>query len=306
MPRTKRDDFVGARHHVMNRGVRQGSIFFTDLHCMRFLELVGEAIERFGIRVSAYVLMSNHYHLQVESVRGNLSAAMRMISQEYTQYVNKSSGWDGPVFRGRFKNKVIMNDAHWHYLPIYMHLNPVKARMVTHASQYLWSSHDVYCGEVRSPDWLDTHDLMAGYGGEKGYVALFNDVLKGRESAPDEFENVLFENRKVQNIRKPKVAKHNTFRTPAAALREVAELTGVSMYQLKTIGRGRSGNMPRALAVWWLVFGAELPPGEAAKKLGMTPNAASKILSKFRLEGVSYKSDKLWNWKMELESRKEQ
>lgn len=263
-------------------------------------------MHRFGIRVSSYVLMGNHYHLQVESVRGNLSAAMRMISQEYTQFVNKTSGWDGPVFRGRFKNTVVMDETHWHYLPVYIHLNPVKARLVAYASQYLWSSHSVYCGELKSPEWLDTSDLMAGYGGTDGYVALYRDVLGGREMAPEEFQQILFENRGVQKIKKSGAVKRKTFRTPTAAMREVAELTGVSVSALKSVGRGRSGNGPRALAVWWLVFGAELGPTGAAKKLVMTPNAVSKILSKFRLESSSYKSDELWRWKRELELKKEQ
>jgi REP element-mobilizing transposase RayT len=290
----------------MNRGARHGAIFFSDRHCMRFLELVAQAAEQYGIRIHAYVLMSNHYHLLLESVRGNLSAAMRMISQEYTQFVNQSSGWDGPVFRGRFKNKVVMDDAHWHYLPVYMHLNPVKARLVTHASQYLWSSHEVYCGNVKSPDWLDTRDLMAGYGSPEGYVTLYRDVLEGRQMAPDEFEDVLFENRRTQKRKTAVAVKHRAFRTPTEAMREVAELTGVPVSQLKAVGRGRAGNAPRALAVWWLVFGAERSPGEAARKLGMTANAASKILSKFRLSDTGYQSDNLWRWKAELESRKEQ
>lgn len=304
MPREKRDDFVGACHHVMNRGVRQGAIFYSEQHCIRFLELVEEAVERFGIRVYAYVLMSNHYHLQVESVRGNLSAAMRMISQEYTQYVNKLSGFDGPVFRGRFKNKLVMNDAHWHYLPVYMHLNPVKARMVSHAGQYLWSSYSSFAGETVAPGWLSVSEMQEGYGGAKGYLELHRDVVEGREAEPDEFESILFENRGAQKIKLPKVAKHKPFRTPTAALREISDLTGVSVAHLKQTGRGRVGNAPRALALWWLVFGAELGPTEAARKLNMTPNAASKILSKFRLEGTSYKSTELWDWKQQLEEKR--
>ena len=187
MPRAKRDDFPGARHHVMNRGVRHGAIFYSDHHCIRFLELLEAAVERFGIRLVAYVLMGNHYHLLLESVRGNLSAAMKMISQEYTQFVNQSPGWEGPVFRGRFKSKLVIDDGHWHHLPMYMHLNPVRARMVTHASQYTWSSQTAYSGETNPPAWLDTGDLMDGYGGPAEYNELLEEVVQGRQPAPEEF-----------------------------------------------------------------------------------------------------------------------
>ena len=70
----------GARHHVMNRGVRLHDIFFADESCAVFLELVGEAVERCAIRVHGYALTPNHFHLMVESVRGNLSEAMKLIS----------------------------------------------------------------------------------------------------------------------------------------------------------------------------------------------------------------------------------
>ena len=290
----------------MNRGVRHGAIFNSDHHCIRFLELLEAAVERFGIRLVAYVLMGNHYHLLLESVRGNLSAAMKMISQEYTQFVNQSPGWEGPVFRGRFKSKLVIDDGHWHHLPMYMHLNPVRARMVTHASQYTWSSQTAYSGETIPPAWLDTGDVMDGYGGPAGYNELLEEVVQGRQPAPEEFSQVLFERTgRAQNFKFQPV-KPEAFRTPTAAIDEVAELVGVSVRELKQPVRGRGGNPARALALWWLVFGAELGSGAAGRHLGMSPNAASKTLAKWKQQGPGFKSEQLWIWRQELENRKKE
>lgn len=306
MPRQKREDYAGAKHHVMNRGVRHGAIFFNDAYCLKFLSILESVVERFGIKVCAYVLMSNHYHLMVESVRGNLSEAMRMLSQEYTQFVNRSPGWDGPVFRGRFKNKIVYDDAHWSYLPLYLHMNPVRARMVTHAAQYIWSSHDVYCGEAIAPDWLSPDEVLEGLCGCEGYDEMFRAVQQGREMAPAEFAGILFERGGPNTGKKPRAAKHKTCRTPAAALKEVAELTGVTVTQLKTSTRGRGGNGPRALALWWLVYGAELGVKDAGLRLGMSSTASSKIMAKWKPGESSYSTQQLWDWKNELDTRKAQ
>jgi hypothetical protein len=249
--------------------------------------------------------MGNHYHLMVESIRGNLSAAMRMLSQEYTQFVNRSPGWEGPVFRGRFKNQVVYDEAHWHYLPIYLHMNPVRARMVAHAGQYFWSSHDEFCGYGKPPIWLSPDDLLNGYGGHSGYLELFEEVQQGRSQAPDEFRCALFEHSGAGvGKKKPKLATPKAFRTPTAALQEVSELTSVPVKQLKASVIGRRGNAPRALALWWLVYGAGLGTAEAGRKLGMKPSTASQSLSKWGRNTACYQNDELWNWRKELETRK--
>ena len=139
-------------------------MFYNEECCRQFLDLVGRAVERFGIVVHAYVLMPNHFHLLVESVYENLSAALKLVSQEYTQYLNRTPGFDGSVFRGRFASKLVQDETHWHYLPIYFHLNSVRARMTMNLDDYAWSSHAAYLGETRFPEWLNTTDVMSAYG----------------------------------------------------------------------------------------------------------------------------------------------
>ena len=85
--------------------------------------------------------MPNHFHLMVESVYGNLSDAMKLLSARHVQEMNRRPGWDGSLFRGRFHSKVVYEDAHWQHLLAYVHLNPVEARLAMTPTQYQWTSH---------------------------------------------------------------------------------------------------------------------------------------------------------------------
>ena len=119
MPRPVRLDWPGCRHHVMNRGARREPVFLDDTACAAFVGFVSELPRRFGLLVHAYALMPNHYHMLVESTRGRLSDAMGFLGSRYALWLNaRHRGWDGPVFRGRFRSVAVEREEHWHHLPI--------------------------------------------------------------------------------------------------------------------------------------------------------------------------------------------
>jgi REP element-mobilizing transposase RayT len=105
MARSPRFDFPGAWHHVMNRGARRTPVFRADEHCYLFYSILEETITNFEIEVHAFSLMPNHYHLLIRSRHGNLSDSMQYLSGTYTRKVNLLRRWDGPIFRGRFKEQ---------------------------------------------------------------------------------------------------------------------------------------------------------------------------------------------------------
>ncbi|MGI8819827.1 MAG: transposase [Chthoniobacterales bacterium] len=97
MARKARVEFDGALYHVLERGDRQESIFSDDADRERFLETLGEACERTGWRVHAYVLLSNHYHLMIETPQANLVAGMRWRSGRWRNLCHAAQG-EGEVF----------------------------------------------------------------------------------------------------------------------------------------------------------------------------------------------------------------
>ncbi|MBU0728624.1 MAG: transposase, partial [Proteobacteria bacterium] len=128
----------------MNRGRRGENIFADKEDYETFLAVLQETSGMFGIEVSAYCLMSNHYHLLVHTPEGNLSRAMRHVNGVYTQRYNRRWKIDGQLFRGRYKSVLVEADSHLLELLRYIHRNPVRAGICKTANDYDWSSHAGY------------------------------------------------------------------------------------------------------------------------------------------------------------------
>jgi len=156
MPRPLRIEYPHAWYHVMNRGAGYRKIFTSDYHRKLFLQCLEEATEMFGIQIHAFCLMDNHYHLLVCTPNANLSRAMRHINGVYTQRFNRTRKTDGPLFRGRYKAKLIDEDCYQLLVSRYIHLNPVEAKLVKKPNDYRWSSYKAYLGQQDKPNWLMT------------------------------------------------------------------------------------------------------------------------------------------------------
>jgi len=163
MARPIRIEFPGAVYHVMARGNERRAVFFDDEDRRRFLDTLAEMVLQFGVRVHAYCLMPNHYHLIVETPRANLSRALGWLQVSYTVRFNRRHRRSGHLFQGRYKAQVVEADSYAQALVLYVHLNPVRPRRRTaplpadrasELNRYRWSSHRAYAGLERRPDWL--------------------------------------------------------------------------------------------------------------------------------------------------------
>jgi putative transposase len=146
MSRPLRIEYENAWYHVMNRGANGQLIYQHDAHRELFLTLLEEIQVRYGVELHAYCLMGNHYHLLVRTPRANLGRAMRHLDGVYTQHYNKSMSRDGVLFRGRYKACLIDADSYLIEVSRYIHLNPVRAKLISRPEQYLWSSYRAYIG----------------------------------------------------------------------------------------------------------------------------------------------------------------
>jgi putative transposase len=202
MARPLRVSVPGAWYHVIARGIERRSIFRTEAYYRKFEVLLASLVERFGARLHTYALMPNHYHLQIETPRQNLSEAIRWLNISYAIWFNRKARRKGPLLEGRFK--AVIHDpgeAGW-TIHEYIHLNPVRAErfgtsrsnqerptaeqiaaMATELREFKWSSYRAYAGHAPVPKWLTTEAVLAWAPGRtlgvkrEEYRARFTDMI---------------------------------------------------------------------------------------------------------------------------------
>ena len=170
MPRKLRVQYPGAIYHVMNRGDRRGKIFCDDEDRRRFLKTLAQACEKTGWHVHAYCLMSNHFHLVVETPQPNLVPGMKWLLGTYTIRFNRRRKEFGHLFSGRYKSLIVDGSATGYLKSVcdYVHLNPVRAHLLRSKQPleaYRWSSYPEY---LQAPGkrvaWLRVDRLLGQWG----------------------------------------------------------------------------------------------------------------------------------------------
>lgn len=155
-----RMQFPGAFYHVTSRGNEQRNVFSDNQDRERFLSYLESAVERYGAVVHVWCLMENHYHLFLETPRGNLSQIMRHLNGAYTTSFNVRHQRSGHLFQGRYKAIVVEADSYALELSRYIHLNPVRAKLTEKPEDYSWSSYRGYIGREATPPWLTTARIL--------------------------------------------------------------------------------------------------------------------------------------------------
>lgn len=155
MARKPRIHVDGALYHVMLRGNGGQTIFLSDDDRDAFEALVAEGVSRFGHRIHAYCWMGNHVHLAIQVADTPLSKIMQNLAFRYTRFINRREERIGHLFQGRFKALLVDADSYLLELVRYIHLNPVRAKLVADPADYRWSGHLAYLGQVHKP-WLTT------------------------------------------------------------------------------------------------------------------------------------------------------
>lgn len=163
MARPLRIEFPGALYHITSRGDGREDIYRGKADRRVFLELLAEVCERFNWWGHAYCLMTNHYHLLIETPDGNLSKSMRHLNGVYTQRFNDLHERCGHVFQGRYKAIIVQKDAYLKELSRYIVLNPVRANMVPGPEDWPYSSYRATIADAPCPDWLRRDWLLSAF-----------------------------------------------------------------------------------------------------------------------------------------------
>jgi putative transposase len=189
MARPLRIEYPGAFYHVTSRGNEQKDVFKSQRDRHKFLEYLESATTRYGAILHAYCLMSNHYHLLLETPGGNLSQIMRHINGAYTTYFNVKRKRAGHLFQGRYKAILVEADEYLVELSRYIHLNPVRVGIVERPEQYQWSSYQSYAGHSKPQAWLRTGFILGCFAkrtedAHKKYRTFVEDRLGKEYESP--------------------------------------------------------------------------------------------------------------------------
>ena len=195
MARPPRIERPEAWYHLTSRGIERRPIFTDQRDHAHFVELLPALVERFAVRLHAYVLMPNHYHLLLETPQPNLSMAMQWLNLSYSVWFNRRHHRCGPLFQGRFKAIIFDPQTTALTLSRYLHLNPVRirslgldktsqealraglsdkpqpeliARRLALLRAHRWSSYPAYASRKTAPPWLSVAPVLSYLGRGKG------------------------------------------------------------------------------------------------------------------------------------------
>ncbi len=197
MARPLRIQYPGAFYHVTCRGNERKKIFLDDEDRLRFLALLAESLEIYRVVLHAYAMMTNHFHLLIETVNANLSEFMRRFNIAYTSWFNNHHRRCGHLYQGRYKAFVVDADNYLLGLSRYLHLNCVRTgdlRSVGYNEQwvcladYRWSSLPGYLYEKKVVNFVEYDLVLSLAGGRRAYREFMSTGLRAGVGNP--FEDI--------------------------------------------------------------------------------------------------------------------
>jgi REP element-mobilizing transposase RayT len=311
MARLLRVEYKGAIYHVTVRSNSGGKLYRDDRDREYWLYRLSESAEMHGVKLHLYCIMHNHFHLLVETPRGNLGRFMHSLLTGYTIFFNRRHRAHGHVTQGRYGARLVSGDDYLLKLGRYIHLNPVKVKAVRKLplgdrikvlEEYRWSSFLAYVGRQKQPAWLSVEPMMALVGGRAAdrqkqyehYVeagvadddAEFQLELKrsARSIGDTEFREDV-DRRYAEVLRKTRRPEDAALRqtrtysgTPEVVLKAVATAAGVEVTEL---ARRRRESPLKAITASLLVRHAGLTQRDIAPLLGLS--AGSSVCCQIRL-----------------------
>ncbi|MGZ5450494.1 MAG: transposase [Thermoanaerobaculia bacterium] len=247
---------------MTSRGNERRPIFRSDRDRRAFLDFLGQAAQRFGWSVTAWVLMTNHFHLVVQTPEPNLSRGMHWLNTVYAGWFNAVHKRCGHLFQGRFKSILIESESYFTEVLRYVVLNPVRAKM-GRPEDYRWSSYHATAGTA-APEWFDVRAALLPFGDDDAlaranYRGFVHAAIGSEERLWDKVVNGIYLGSDVWAKRMRKVVESRPRSTDHPRIQRavgrpqmhhiihaVAETAGVTS---STIRESRGGAL-RALVAW--------------------------------------------------------
>lgn len=320
MTRQARLDAPGTLHHVIVRGIEQRKIV-DDFHDRKdFISRMGKIASETGTPVYAWALMTNHAHILLRSGPSGLSRYMLRFLSGYAASYNRRHRRHGHLFQNRYKSIVCEEDRYFRELVRYIHLNPLRAKLVESLAQldrYLWCGHAVLMGKIKN-DWQDRDYVLKWFGAKKreakrayrqfvregieqghrsdlvggglirsqgGWSAVKAMRRRGVREKSD--ERILGSGEFVEQLirqsdqsRKEHFSAFQLSQKASALVGQVCKEQNIRVDTLKSGSRRRNVSMVRAQLAQKLVEGLGLSLAETGRHIGVSPSAVAKSLSR--------------------------
>lgn len=269
--RVKRKKCKYSVYHLIVRGNNRQAIFLDNADKEIYLLRLKRYAMRYNCHIYAYCLMTNHIHLLVYDNGSDISKFMQGLNLSYTIYFNRTYGRCGHLFQDRFKSIIIKSNSHFLQVAKYIHLNPVKARMVSSPHLYAWSSYNFYLGDEDPYHIVNTCVLLGYFSRSKrlrhqGFLDYMDQDCDEFIKLADTINYCNIDHRKQSNtldIQKLLVA--------------LCSYYNVAKYQL-TSRYNRSLKDIRSLSIYVLSYGSESTYRELAHLFHICPSSIGRCI----------------------------
>ena len=284
---------------MLSRGNERKDIFHDDQDRLTFLDVIGEMADNYDVSIFAYVLMSNHFHILLQTNHANLSKSMQWLALTYTRRFNNRHLRSGHLFQGRFKSIIVQNDAYLVRLSCYIHRNPLRANVITRLADYPWSSYRAYAYGDKAPDWLLNKPILSQFKGKdrhKAYREKVQQYAEEEKSLWEDFRHGMIIGTKefVDRIRSKylpdkfhqEIPQHRALAKsvdPKVVLGKAAKILNCDLNLMRHCRRvPKSMKGDRDLLVYLVWKTCTLSNEETGRLFGMTYSSVSHILSSMR------------------------
>jgi len=292
MARKPRVHYPGALYHVILRGNSGQTIFLDDNDRTRFYLLIQEGVERFGHRIHAFCLMTNHVHLAIQIADISLSRILQNLSFRYTRWVNWRQGKTGHLFQGRYKAVLIDADTYLQELTRYIHLNPVRAGMVRETEKYPWSSYRAYLGLETIP-WLTTDWVLSQFSkrlsvARRAYMRFIQEGKGGGHQeeyhrGSDTDSRILGDEPFIGRVLDEKQMKQRQKVSLDKIMVEVCRYFSLKEKDLGGVGKDRRLSEVRGIAAWLVLELGVCTLGELGKRTGRDVSTLSSAARRLQI-----------------------
>ncbi|MEN6439844.1 MAG: transposase [Syntrophobacter sp.] len=295
MARPLRIVYDGAFYHVTARGNEKRDIFLSRADYEKFLAYLAESARKYAVILHAFTLMSNHYHLIVETPNANLSAFVHTVNSAYTTYFNLKRKRVGHLFQGRFKSILIDKDNYLLELSRYIHLNPVRAGIVAKPLDYPYSSYSSYA--FPNEDAIVSRELIwamiAGNAGEASvrYASFVESAIQ--DAPPNPFKKVhggailgseTFIRSALQmvpgSLDKDEIAQRKTLSSRASGIEDIIRV--LALHYGVPAERIVNSSPYRSYAIYFARKDTPVSGAEIGRYFGITCSAITKIGTRMR------------------------